>query len=200
MLVILIIKSQQPFKTFQMKKTMLVAVLLAGFTIHAAAQKVFTKNGNISFFSTAPMENITADNNQVMSVLNTQTGDLQFSVLIKGFHFKKSLMEEHFNENYMESDKFPKSTFKGLITDVSKISFTKDGSYNVAVSGDLTIHGVTKKVTTPGTITVKSGNITASSKFNIRLADYNISIPGLVKDKIAETIEITVSCSYDQKM
>lgn len=200
MLVILIIKSQQPFKTFQMKKTILAAVLMAVITFHAAAQKVFTKNGNISFFSTAPMENITADNNQVMSVLNTQTGDLQFSVLIKGFHFKKSLMEEHFNENYMESDKFPKSTFKGLITDVSKISFTKDGSYNVAVSGDLTIHGVTKKVTTPGTITVKSGNITASSKFNIRLADYNISIPGLVKDKIAETIEITVSCSYDQKM
>lgn len=200
MLVILIIKSQQPFKTFQMKKTILAAVLMAVITFHAAAQKVFTKNGNISFFSTAPMENITADNNQVMSVLNTQTGDLQFSVLIKGFHFKKSLMEEHFNENYMESDKFPKSTFKGLITDVSKISFTKDGSYNVAVSGDLTIHGVTKKVTTPGTITVKSGNITASSKFNIRLADYNISIPGLVKDKIAETIEITVSCGYDQKM
>lgn len=183
-----------------MKKTILAAVLLAGITIQSAAQKVFTKNGNISFFSTAPMENITADNNQVMSVLNTQTGDLQFSVLIKGFHFKKSLMEEHFNENYMESDKFPKSTFKGMITDVSKISFTKDGNYNVAVSGDLTIHGVTKKVTTPGTVTIKSGNITATSKFNIKLADYNISIPGLVKDKIAETIEITVSCGYDQKM
>ena len=87
-----------------------------------------------------------------------------------------------------------------MITDVSKISFTKDGNYNVAVSGDLTIHGVTKKVTTPGTVTIKSGNITATSKFNIKLADYNISIPGLVKDKIAETIEITVSCGYDQKM
>lgn len=183
-----------------MKKTILAAVLLAGISIQAAAQKVFTKNGNISFFSTAPMENITADNNQVMSVLNTQTGDLQFSVIIKGFHFKKSLMEEHFNENYMESDKFPKSTFKGVITDISKISFTKDGNYNVAVSGDLTIHGVTKKVTTPGTITIKAGNITATSKFNIKLADYNINIPGLVKDKIAETIEITVSCGYDQKM
>lgn len=103
-----------------MKKIILIASILLACYIDAAAQKVFTKNGSISFFSTAPMENITADNNQVMSVLNTQNGDLQFSVLIKGFHFKKSLMEEHFNENYMESDKFPKASFKGNITDVSK--------------------------------------------------------------------------------
>mgnify|MGYP003522405369 FL=1 len=183
-----------------MKKIILIASILLACYIDAAAQKVFTKNGSISFFSTAPMENITADNNQVMSVLNTQNGDLQFSVLIKGFHFKKSLMEEHFNENYMESDKFPKASFIGNITDVSQINYSKDGNYSVAVTGDLTIHGITKKVTAPGTVTVKAGVVSATSKFNIRLSDYNISIPGLVKDKIAETIEISVSCGYDQKM
>ena len=109
-------------------------------------------------------------------------------------------MQEHFNENYMESDKYPKASFKGNITDLSKIDFTKDGKYGVNVSGDLTMHGVTKKVSAPGTVSVKSGKVAAESKFNLRLADYNISIPALVKDNIAEVIEITVSCGYDQKM
>ena len=135
-----------------------------------------------------------------MSVLNTQTGDMQFSVLIKSFHFEKALMEEHFNENYLESDKFPKATFKGVISDVSKISFTTDGMYSVSVSGDLTLHGVTKKISSTGTITVKGGKISADSKFNIKLADYNVSIPKLVKDNISETVEVKVAALYDQKM
>jgi len=172
-------------------------IILAGT---ATAQKVYTKNGNISFFSKSPLENISANNNQVMSVLNQQTGEMQFSVLIKSFHFEKALMEEHFNENYMESNKFPKSSFKGTISDVSKINFAKDGNYAVNVSGDLTIHGVTKKVSAPGSITVKNGVATANSKFSVKLADYNVSIPKVVKDNIAEVIDITVACTYDQKM
>jgi len=183
-----------------MKKTFLIAAILIIYCAETSAQKVYTKNGSISFFSTAAMENITADNTQVMSVLNTQTGELLFSVLIKGFHFKKSLMEEHFNENYMESDKYPKASFKGNITEAAKINYSKDGNYVVNVTGDLTIHGVTKKVSAPGTLSVKSGVVSAISKFNIKLSDYNISIPAIVKDKIAETIDITVSCGYDQKM
>ena len=97
------------------------------------AQKFFTKNGSISFFSKTTIENIQADNNQVMSVLNAQTGELQFSLLIKGFHFKKALMEEHFNENYLESDQFPKATFKGTIADIYKINFSNDAVYPVLV-------------------------------------------------------------------
>jgi polyisoprenoid-binding protein YceI len=177
-----------------------IFALLVLLTTSIQAQKVFTKNGNISFFSKSPLENITAKNNQVMSVLNTQTGEMQFSVLIKSFQFEKSLMQEHFNENYMESDKYPKSTFKGSVADISKIDVSKDGNYNVVVSGDLTIHGVTKKVSTPGNFTVKNGTITGNAVFPVKLADYNISIPKLVKDNIAETIEITVNCTYDQKM
>ncbi|MEJ7589086.1 MAG: YceI family protein [Ferruginibacter sp.] len=164
------------------------------------AQKYYTKNGLIAFFSKTRLENISADNNQVVSVLNTQTGELQFSVIIKNFHFKKALMEEHFNENYLESDKFPKATFKGNITDISKINFTADGLYTVTVSGHLAIHGVTQKVSFPGSITVKGGKITAASKFIARPSDYNIAIPRLVKDNIAETIEVTVYCGYDQKL
>lgn len=146
------------------------------------------------------MENISADNNQVLSVLNIPTGDLQFSLLIKSFHFKKSLMETHFNEDYMESDKFPKASFKGKINNLSKVNFAADGTYSVEVSGDLTMHGITNKTTTSGTITVKSGVITAAANFKVKLADYKISIPKIVKDNIAEIVDVKVSCVYDQKM
>lgn len=182
------------------KKLVIISLIITLLACPVTAQKYYTKNGNISFFSTTNLENISADNNQVVSVLNAQNGELQFSVLIKGFHFKKALMEEHFNENYLESDKFPKATFKGNITDIAKINFTADGSYNTTVTGDLTIHGVTQKVSSNGVITVKAGKINATAKFKAKPSDYNISIPKLVKDNIAETIEITVNCDYDQKM
>ena len=175
-------------------------ISLAFLTLQLTAQKVYTKNGNISFFSKTSLENISADNNQVTAILNQQTGELQFSVLIKAFHFKKALMEEHFNENYMESDKYPKAIFKGTIADMSKVNFAKDGSYPVSVTGDLSIHGVSNKVTVPGSITVKSGIPSSTSSFSIRPADYRISIPKLVKDNIAETINITVNCNYSQKI
>lgn len=177
---------------------MVVAIFLLNSQL--IAQKSYTKNGNISFFSTSPLENIDAKNNQVMSVLDTQTGSLQFSVIIKAFHFKKSLMEEHFNEDYMESTKYPKAIFKGAFTDLKKIYFAKDGSYNVFVSGDFTLHGVTKKITVPGIITVKNGIPTAASKFTVKLADYDISIPKILKDNISENIIITVACTYDHKI
>jgi len=146
------------------------------------------------------MENIDAKNNQVMSVLNTQTGDLQFSVIIKAFHFKKALMEEHFNENYMESTKFPKASFKGVLKDISKIDFAKDGSYGVIVSGDMNIHGVRRKITAPGVINIKNGVPSASSKFSIKLKDYNIVVPKVVRNNISETIEISLTSAYNQKM
>lgn len=164
------------------------------------AQKSYTKNGSITFFSRSPLENIDAKNNQVMSVLNIATGDLQFSVIISAFHFKKALMEEHFNENYLESTRFPKATFKGVISDVSKIDFTKEGSKKVFVRGDFTMHGVTKKITVAGSLNIKNGISSAESKFTIKLADYNITIPKLVKNNISENIDIIVNCTYDQHM
>jgi hypothetical protein len=179
----------------------LIVLLVSVFTSQiTTAQKYYTKNGHISFFSKSPLENISANNNQVMSVLNTATGDLQFSVLIKGFNFEKSLMQEHFNENYMESDKFPKASFKGMIQDFGSVDFSKDGNYPVNVSGELTMHGVNKKVITPANVVIKGGKISGIAKFMVKLADYNISIPKLVKDNIAETVEITVNCNFDQKM
>lgn len=174
------------------------ALFCTGFA--APAQKVYTKNGSVSFFSKATLENISADNNEVVSFINEQTGDIQFSVLIRSFHFKKSLMEEHFNENYMESDKYPKAIFKGKISNLSAVNFSADGNYSTEVSGDLTIHGITKNIKVPATIHVKSGTISADSKINVKPADYKISIPGVVKDNIAETILVTISCIYNRKL
>jgi polyisoprenoid-binding protein YceI len=103
-----------------------------------------------------------------------------FQALIKSFHFDRALMEEHFNENYMESDKFPKSVFKGKISNLKNVDFSKNGTYNVTVEGDLTIHDVTNKISTQGTIEVVSGGINANSKFKIVPEDYKITIPGVV--------------------
>lgn len=157
-----------------------------------------TRNGQITFFSTTALEDIKAANNEVSSVLNTKTGALQFLVLIKSFQFKKASMQEHFNQkNYMDSDNFPKSEFKGNIIDLNKIDFKKDAVYPVTVEGNLTLHGVTNKIKTTGTVTVKDGKISTTSKFNIALADYKVTVPAFQASKIAEAVEVTVNCNYE---
>ena len=183
-----------------MKKVIFLSLLMvcgiALSTIHAQS-KYFTRTGNISFYSSAPLEDIEAHNSSASSVFDLETGQIQFAVLIKAFKFKKALMEEHFNENYMESDDFPKSTFKGHINNVKEIDLTTDGEYTADVSGTLTIHGVSKEVTTTGKFTVADGNITAASEFEVAVADYDIVIPKLVRDNIAKIVKITVDLTYE---
>lgn len=173
------------------KSILLIAVLMMGNM--AFAQKYMTRTGKVSFFSTTPVENIEAFNNEAAAVLDSKTGDVAFQLPIKSFKFEKALMQEHFNENYMESDKFPKADYKGKITDISKVNFAKDGTYNVSSSGKMTIHGVTKDVTIPGTITVKGSEATMNSKFKVKTADYGIKIPSMVVTKVAKEIEVTVN-------
>lgn len=182
-----------------MKNYLLSAAICILTASAAQAQTYFTKNGKISFFSRTSMENIDAVNNQVVSVLDSKSGTIQFSVLMSGFIFKKALMQEHFNEKYIESEKFPKGLFKGKITDLSKVDFTKDGTYNVTVAGDLTIHGVTNKVSVPGTITMSGGKLSANATFKVLLADYKIEIESTVKNNISNSIEIKVDCNYQLK-
>jgi hypothetical protein len=185
------------FKKTFMKKQIAAIFIATLITLGASAQTYITRNGRITFFSKASVENIEANNNEVTSILDTKKGELAFSALIKSFKFSKALMEEHFNENYMESNTFPKANFKGAITDLSKVNFSTDGTYPVTVKGDLTIHGVTKNIEVPGTITVSQGKISASSKFNVKVKDYNIKIPNTVVNNISETINITVDCKYE---
>ncbi|MFZ1784847.1 MAG: YceI family protein [Ferruginibacter sp.] len=181
-------------------KIIYLLILFVGLNTGLVAQKYFTKNGRISFFSKTSLENIKAENNQVINVLNTQSGLIQFSLIVKNFHFEKSLMEVHFNENYMESGRFPYAGFKGTIINLADVSFDKDGIYPVRVTGDMTIHGMVKKVDATGTITITGGKLSLASKFFIKITDYNISIPKLVIDKIAESIEVNVQTNFDQKM
>ena len=180
----------------------IIFILFIGIisTYAVQAQKYMTKNGNIKFYSETPMETIEANNNQVNAALDSQTGDLVFKVLIKSFQFEKALMQEHFNENYLESDKFPNSTFQGKVTNLSSVNFAKEGTYEAIIEGDLTIHGVTKKISEKGTFTVKAGDkIQGNSKFNVKPADYDIKIPGAVVKNIAEILEVTVDIELIKK-
>jgi YceI-like domain len=178
-------------------KRLIVLFFLLNLVLALNAQKYMTKNGFIGFYSHTPMEDIKAENNQVVGALDITTGEMVFQALIKSFHFDRALMEEHFNENYMESDKIPKSMFKGKITNLSSVDFTKNGTYEVTVEGDLTIHDITNKITTKGTIEVVTGGINANSKFNIVPEDYKITIPGVVREKINKNLEVTVAMKYN---
>ena len=181
-----------------MKKNLVTLLCFLTLVLVTQAQdKFFTKSGKIEFSSKAPLEDITAKNKTAQVVLDTKSGALQFSVLMKGFEFEKALMQEHFNDDYVESDKFPKADFKGMITNNSSINYAKKGEYNVKVSGKLTLHGVTKDVQTTGTIKVDDDNLKTASTFNIKLSDYKISIPSIVKDKISNNVKITVDCKLD---
>jgi hypothetical protein len=182
----------------ELMKRVFILIAAIGFATTALqAQKIYsTKTGKISFFSDAPLEDIEAKNNEVESKLASSNGQVVFTLLMKGFQFENELMQEHFNENYVESSKYPKADFKGFITNIKDINFSKDGTYPAKVKGTLTIHGVSKDVATDGTVTVNGGKATARTKFNISLKDYNIG-GALIGKKIADKIAITVDCQYE---
>mgnify|MGYP000849068873 CR=1 FL=1 len=173
-----------------MKQFSILAVTLliagAGFS----QGKYFSRDGHIKFFSSTPIEDIEADNHKVTVVLDEATGKVEFSALIKSFEFEKALMEEHFNENYMESQTYPKATFKGSIKDF------KTGAYGsetkVMAVGTMSIHGVSKEVEIPGTMSKTGEEYHLSSKFMVNPDDYKIEIPNTVREKIAKELEVTV--------
>ncbi len=184
-----------------MSRNTILNISMAGFLIAFvsfgtlnAQGKYFTREGKISFVSEALLERNEAINNKVSTAIDATTGKVEFIVLIKSFQFKKALMQEHFNENYMESGKYPKSTFSGQITNLKDIDFTKDGSYKAMVSGKLTMHGVTRDVNAQGTINISKGIANVQSKIRVQLADYDIQIPAIVKDKVAKEVDIMIDC------
>lgn len=179
------------------KNLMMLAMLLFAGTVVSAQGKFFTKTGKIDFSSKAPLEDIEAKNKTVTAVLDTKSGAMQFAVQMKGFEFDKALMQEHFNENYVESDKYPKAEFKGTIVNNADINYNKPGTYTAKVKGKMTLHGVTKDVETTGTIKVNSDHLKAESTFNLLLSDYEVKIPNIVKDKISNNIKISVDAKLD---
>ena len=184
-----------------MNKLILTAAFSSLFVLGAEAQILMGKSAEISFFSATPMENISATNKVTKPILNTATGDVLVKVGISGFTFEKALMQEHFNENYMETDKegpkdakgqvtYPNrmATFKGKINE--KVDYTKDGTYKVTVTGKLTIHNVEKDRTIEAVLTVKGGSVTVDTVFKVPLKDHNITVPELLYQKIAEVVDV----------
>ena len=177
-----------------MKYISLILLALLNFSNRAGQDIYVCKNAKVSLFSTTPIEDIKAETATGASVFNPATGDLGFSVPIKSFQFEKNLMQEHFNSDYMESDKYPKAVFKGKIQE--QINVTKDGTYPVTVTGDLDVHGVIQKRTITGNLSVKNGEITMTAEFMVKCADHHIEIPRIVFHNIAESIKINVAATY----
>ncbi len=170
-----------------------VLTLCLSWLSASSQSRYFTKSGTIRFESKTPLEDIEAVNNSVTCVFDASSGDLQFSVLIRGFQFPKALMQEHFNENYMESDKFPRSEFRGSISNFQG-NLNTASNKEVNVSGKLTIHNVTRDVQVKGIMKADGSTIRLTATFPVRVEDYNIKVPSLVRDKIARTVNIFVDC------
>ncbi|MEO0065477.1 MAG: hypothetical protein RI983_803 [Bacteroidota bacterium] len=167
-----------------MKKFLFIALCSIAFT-QTQAQKLYgTRNAKVSFIATND-EDVKAVNNEVASRLSDK-GEISFSLLIKGFKFEYAEMQEKFNNDYAESNKFPRAEFKGTISNIKNINFTKDGNYKAVVKGNLTLHGVTKPVTVNGTITVKGGKVSATGKFPIVMKDHKIDASAVTEKVNAE--------------
>ena len=173
-----------------MKKSIALTGCLVLFLIAARSQLCMTKTGFIGFYSKTVMEDIIAENNQVYAIVDLGKKNLAFSALLKGFIFRKELMQEHFNENYIESDKYPKSSFTGSYS--GDVPLGTNGVYKINVKGNLTLHNITKPVEVPATLELKDGKLVGEALFKLKPEDFNIRIPSLVRDKIAGEIDVHV--------
>lgn len=176
-----------------MNKLVLFICAFGCLTFDVQGQKYSTEKTFVSFFSDAAIEDITAENTKTVGAFNAATGDIAFSVPIKEYEFEKSLMKEHFNEKYMDTEKFPKSTFQGKVTGYDP---NATGAQNVSSKGKLTIHGQTQEVEIPGTIEKQGDKLIMKSKFIVKLEDYKIAIPQLLWQNIAEQVEVTVDFTF----
>ena len=177
-----------------MKRILTLTVLLFLVRQAGAQQILISKNAIVSFYSSTVVEDIEAKSSSASSAINTSTRELLFKVGNTSFRFPKKLMQEHFNENYMESEKFPYSEFKGKIN--GSFDPQKDGTYQVMVNGTLNIHGVSKAYSAPAELTVKGADVSAKASFKVKIADHGIKIPTLVFKNIAEFVEVKIQAVY----
>jgi hypothetical protein len=175
---------------------MVMLAVLSGLTtptLYAQDNILKDENVHASFFSETPVENIKANNYGGQGVLNAESGEILFVITIEDFEFKKSLMQKHFNKQYLESDKYPESTFEGKIIDWDGIPSSKT-IYNVA--GTLSIHGVSRKVSEKASLEPAADGLKGESTFNVLLEDYDIKVPKLVVKKIAQEIEVKIKANF----
>jgi polyisoprenoid-binding protein YceI len=179
-----------------MKLIIAAALLLTLVRPQAAFSQLYTtRAGFVGFYSKTTLEDIKAENNQVYAIIDAGKQNLAFQLLLKGFVFPKELMQEHFNENYVESDKYPKATFSGSYT--GSVQLNKDGVYNVTIKGNLSLHNATKAIEVPATIEVKNGHLLGQAEFKAKPEDFGISIPSVVRDKIDKeiTVKVNIDCA-----
>ncbi len=174
----------------------LVFVFSAALCFSQSSNKLLLQNGNVKFISDAPLETIQASSTKLKGLLLTNERTFAFTVDINSFNgFNGSIQREHFNENYMESDIFPRASFSGKI--VEDVNFMKDGTYELRAKGKLNIHGVEKERTIKIQMETKNGRINVNAKFNVLLEDHSISIPSIVNQKIAEEIKVEVKAQFN---
>ena len=181
-----------------MKKLVLLVVLASCFTGLKAQQVFFSKTAHIWFFSSTPIEDIEAHNKKSTCAIDIEKNIVEFKITMKDFVFEKALMQEHFNENYVESDKFPIALFRGTFVNFSDLDFTLTTPQKATVKGKMTIHGVENVVETIGTVHRVNNELKINAKFIIKPADYNIKIPTLVIKNIAEVIDVHVDASLNE--
>lgn len=179
-----------------MKLRYILLTIFTGLLLSSYAQKYITKTGTIEIYSKTPLFTIEGVNKKVASILNAETGEIVASTLIRSFKFEEALVEEHFNENYLEPHKFPKSIFKGKITDYKKVDFSKDGKYNISIEGKLTIHGVTNYIKEKGSLLIKDGGISAKSEFPVSLKAHKVKIEPAYKKAIKDDILLKIHFDY----
>ncbi|WP_425390754.1 YceI family protein [Ekhidna sp.] len=177
----------------------IVAALLISTKVAVAQNVLIDKKGVAHFFSEAPLEDIEATNEKAIGAIDLDKGTVAVSMFIKNFHFEKSLMEEHFNENYLESEKYPKATFKGKIVDFSSYDFSKPGVITAKANGELEIHGVKRPIVSDVTFEISENTIGANTFFKVALEDHKIKIPKLVIKNIAEVVDVDVSFNFIKK-
>ena len=176
----------------------IIILLFVLYSICSFSQKYISRNGSVQFNASTPLEIINPINNHVSSVFNSENGEIVFQMNMISFKFKKALMESHFNEKYVESEKYPKSTFTGKIKDWNSIML--DGNnHNVTAVGKIIIHGIEKEIEVKGYIQKNNQNITINSEFELIISDFEIKIPKLVRDKISKEVKVEVNINFKQK-
>ena len=171
-------------------KKWILPLFISCLSFSAKSQLYMTRTGYAGFFSKTEFEDIKAENNQVFGIIDATKMNVAVTMLLKSFIFKKQLMQEHFNENYVESEHYPKATFSGSIS--KEFVALKNGIYSVTLKGLLTLHNITKQIEIPASIEIKNEKLFGSAQFKIKPEDFNITIPAIVRDKIEKEIQVTI--------
>lgn len=176
-----------------MKKTLLFLFFIVSVTKIFSQEKYITKSGFVSFFSHTLVEDIKAENNQVLSIIDTETGEIAIQMLMRSFQFKKELMKEHFNESYVESHKYPKATFRGFIKNIKELDEVNN---KAQIEGTLTVHGKEKVISIAADVSVSKKTISIKGNFNVEVADFEIKIPAIVINNIAKIIKVNFDLNH----